>query len=133
MRVAVFVVDRFLGVLAAWLGVARAAFLGNAEQAAGRAMALNAGGSHPKTAFDTRDGAGFRYSQGGLVFGYREGDAVTVSFRPANPRGSACATAFGAVWGEPLMAAVAPLASLTWASLAFYRAEHGCGVFRRER
>lgn len=104
MRVVVLCVGVALIVLAGWLGLSTRAALAAAERVPGRVSGLNAGGSHPEIAFTTRAGVAIHYPQGGMIFGYRAGDAVEVLYRPDDPRGTAVIADFGALWGDALVA-----------------------------
>jgi hypothetical protein len=64
---------------------------------------LNFGGSHPQIEFTTRSGERVSYPQGGLIFGYREGDRVRVRYREADPSNSASLDSFGAIWFVPIL------------------------------
>ncbi|CAG9269044.1 conserved hypothetical protein [Paraburkholderia unamae] len=73
-------------------------FLHVANKAPGVVVALNADGSHPQIEFTNKRGDHISYPQGGLIFGYRIGDSVTVLYleNSRNPR--ATIDQFGAVW-----------------------------------
>lgn len=73
-------------------------FMKRAERAQGKVVALNAGGSHPEITFIKPDGQSISYPQGGLVFGYKVGDSVTVFYDEQNPT-QATVKSFGAMWG----------------------------------
>jgi hypothetical protein len=73
-------------------------FVRSATRAGGTVAALNAGGSHPQIAFQTETGEAISYPQGGLIFGMKPGDAVTVLYRADNPRATATIDAAGALW-----------------------------------
>ena len=90
--------------IALWLAAGVRSFVLTAQRAPGTVVALNAGGSHPQISFTTRTGQTIAYPQGGLIFGYRQDDAVEVLYDPANPQGSATISAIGAVWSAPLIA-----------------------------
>ncbi len=81
-------------------------FVKNAARAPGIVSALNAGGSHPQIEFVSQAGTAVSYPQGGLIFGYRTGDAVQVLYRPADPRRTACIDSFGALWFLPILFAL---------------------------
>ena len=78
-------------------------FLHSAKEAAGRVVDTPFGGSHPKIEFTVPDGRSIKYSQGGLIFGYRVGDAVQVFYYEADPDRSACLRAVGALWGASFL------------------------------
>ena len=88
----------------AW-GISTRLFVGRAETARGKVVKLNAGGSHPEIKFTAEDGKEIEYAQGGLIFGYRVGDEVTVYYDSQNPR-DCVVNSFGALWGFPLLAFV---------------------------
>lgn len=69
----------------------------------GRVVRLNAGGSHPEIAFRTRAGESVSFPQGGFIWGYRVGDAVTVRYREDAPRRSARIDSVGALWFGPIL------------------------------
>ncbi|HUB08214.1 MAG TPA: DUF3592 domain-containing protein [Myxococcales bacterium] len=99
------------GLVALVTGLSQAAFVSRAATAHGVVTRLDAGGSHPEIAFEV-GGRRFEYPQGGLIFGYRPGDAVAVLYDPANPA-HACLESAGALWFVPgLMTAI----GLFWAT-----------------
>jgi hypothetical protein len=73
-------------------------FVRSATRANGTVSALNAGGSHPQIDFQTASGETISYPQGGLIFGMKPGDAVTVLYQPDNPKATATIDAVGALW-----------------------------------
>jgi len=73
-------------------------FLRGAARANGTVTALNAGGSHPQIAFQTASGETISYPQGGLIFGVKPGDAVTVLYSADNPKQTATIDTVGALW-----------------------------------
>lgn len=75
-------------------------FVQRAEAGAGSVVKLNAGGSHPQIRFTTRTGEVLEYPQGGMIFGYKAGEAVTVLYDPGNPR-DAVVDNVGAIWSTP--------------------------------
>jgi hypothetical protein len=87
------------GLVALVTGLSQAAFVSRAATAQGVVARLNAGGSHPEIAFEV-GGRHFEYPQGGLIFGYRPGEAVEVLYDPANPA-HACLQSAGALWFVP--------------------------------
>ncbi len=95
-------------------------FIAGAVVADGAVTRLNAGGSHPQIAFRTRDGATVSYPQGGMIAGFRVGQAVRVYYDPADPSGSAMVRSFGSVWGSSLALAICG-AGLLAAGLASIR------------
>ncbi len=84
----------------------RLEFLRDAQIADGHVERLNAGGSHPQVAFTTAAGEQVSYPQGGMIFGYKPGQAVRVLYRPARPDLEPALDTFGALWGMTLMAEV---------------------------
>ncbi|MCJ8204721.1 DUF3592 domain-containing protein [Pseudomonas sp. RGM2987] len=90
-----------LGLLAiaANLILERRDFLAHAQTADGIVSHLNAGGSHPEIAFTTGTGEKISYPQGGLIFGYQQGQSVRVHYLPEQPAGSAVIDDSGALWG----------------------------------
>jgi hypothetical protein len=92
-----------LAIAAATAGSSRLAFARSASRASGTVLRLNAGGSHPEIEFATESGERLSYPQGGLIFGYRAGEEVSVLYDPENPASTACVDAFGALWFAPLL------------------------------
>jgi len=99
-----------LGLLFALIGIGllgialnltldRREFLAHAEAADGIVSHLNAGGSHPEIAFTTATGEKISYPQGGLIFGYQQGQSVRVRYLPDQPAVSAVVDDLGALWG----------------------------------
>ncbi|WP_033046277.1 MULTISPECIES: DUF3592 domain-containing protein [Pseudomonas] len=99
-----------LGVLFALIGIGllgialnltldRRDFLTHAQTADGSVSHLNAGGSHPEIAFTTGTGENISYPQGGLIFGYQQGQSVRVHYLPEQPAGTAVVDDAGALWG----------------------------------
>lgn len=84
-------------------GVSNWRFIAFAEIAQGIVTKLNAGGSHPEIKFTTKEGKEIEYPQGGLIFGYRVGDEVSVYYDSQNPK-NAVIENFGALWGFPILA-----------------------------
>ncbi|WP_260961092.1 DUF3592 domain-containing protein [Pseudomonas citri] len=85
--------------IAANLSLDRREFLAYARTADGIVSHLNAGGSHPEIVFTTDTGEKISYPQGGLIFGYHQGEAVRVHYLPEQPAGSAVIDDPGALWG----------------------------------
>jgi Protein of unknown function (DUF3592) len=85
----------------AW-GLKTYQFINNSFSAQGIVVALNAGGSHPQIKFITSEGKEIKYSQNGLIFGYKIGDQITVLYDPQNPH-EASVNAPGALWGFNLL------------------------------
>ena len=79
---------------------------------------LLAGPSHAEIRFVTAAGRVTVYPQGGLVGGYKVGDAVHVRYRPADPQGSACVDRWPAIWGGALLLLVLGTGA-AFAGLAF--------------
>ena len=104
-------------VIALLLGMRTSSFVKRATAVPGVVEALNAGGSHPQIQFTTPEGARISYPQGGLIFGYKTGQAVRVLFEPHDPAGTARIDAIGALWfdsiGLSFIGAIALLVGLT--------------------
>ncbi len=90
-------------VAAAFAAGGAQAFVRQSEAADGVVTRLLAGPSHPEIRFVTAAGQTAVYPQGGLVGGYKVGEAVRVRYRPADPRGSACVDRWPAIWGGTLL------------------------------
>ena len=80
-------------------------FANEAAESRGVVIKLNAGGSHPQIKFTTADGKEIEYPQGGLIFGYKPGDEVTVLYEKQNPQ-NATVNSFSALWGFPTLALI---------------------------
>ena len=95
-------------------------FVAGATRETGTVVRLNAGGSHPEVAFHTPDGTIISYPQGGMIVGFRVGQAVQVLYDPTDPSGSARVHSFGSLWGNSVALAVcgAGLLALGLASFA---------------
>ena len=89
-------------VVAVILGARTRAFVLRATAAPGVVEYLNAGGSHPQIQFTTPAGVRVSYPQGGLIFGYKPGQAVRVLFEQHDPAGTAHLDAFGALWFDSI-------------------------------
>ena len=85
-------------VLAVAVTAKTRAFVHNAERAEGVVVGLLAGGSHPQIKFATASQQIITYAQGGLIWGYRPGDHVTILYLSHNPKQTACINTFGALW-----------------------------------
>lgn len=83
--------------------IGRVASLRHAQAADGIVEGLNAGGSHPQVAFTTASGERISYAQNGLVFGYREKQAVRVLYVPDDAKASATVDDLGALWGMTVL------------------------------
>ncbi|KPW94106.1 DUF3592 domain-containing protein [Pseudomonas corrugata] len=99
-----------LGLLFALIGIGllciavnltldRREFLSRAQTANGIVSRLNAGGSHPEIAFTSVSGEAISYPQGGMIFGYQQGQSVRVHYLAEQPAGSAVIDDAGALWG----------------------------------
>ena len=86
--------------------------------AQGRVASLNAGGSHPEIEFTATSGETVSYPQGGLIAGWRTGDAVPVRYDPAAPARSPCIDRIAAIWTVPMALLFAALVTLgvAWAA-----------------
>lgn len=80
-------------------------FINRASSATGTVSSLNAGGSHPEIDFQTDNGQKISYPQGGLIFGYKVGDQITVLYDVNDPN-NASINSFGALWGFVLLEAL---------------------------
>lgn len=78
-------------------------FVRHAARADGEVIGLNAGGSHPQIQFVTPDSRVVSFPQGGLIFGYRQGDRVQVLFDPAEPAATATIATPGSLWFPALV------------------------------
>jgi hypothetical protein len=113
------------GVSAA--GVVR--FLRTAARATGTVVALNAGGSHPQIVFTTDTGVSVEYPQGGLVFGRRVGEQVSVRYQTADPRGTATLDTFLSLWTVPLIVGILAIFALAAGATSLPAARsHDVGV-----
>ena len=94
-------------------------FMAGALRGSGTVTRLNAGGSHPQIAFHTQNGSIVSYPQGGMIAGFRVGQAVQVLYDAVDPSGTARVRSFGSLWGTSLMLAAcgAALLALGLASL----------------
>lgn len=86
---------------------------------------MNAGGSHPQIEFVTKAGDRISYAQGGMIYGAKVGDKVTVLYRPEEPSRAPTIDRFGAVWNWPLMALILGAGFSLFASLNL--TVSGCG------
>ena len=86
--------------------------------AQGRVASLNARGSHPEIEFAATSGETVSYPQGGLVAGWRVGDAVPVRYDPAAPAHSPCIDRLAAIWTVPMGLLFAALVTfgVAWAA-----------------
>ena len=93
--------------------------MASALRGSGTVTRLNAGGSHPEIAFRTQNGSIISYPQGGMIAGFRVGQAVQVLYDAVDPSGTARVRSFGSLWGTSLMLATcgAALLALGLASL----------------
>ncbi|CAD6514270.1 DUF3592 domain-containing protein [Paraburkholderia sabiae] len=78
------------------------AFLQASVAVPGKVVALNAGGSHPRITFVTRQGETVSYPQGGFIYGMTVGESVSVRYEEARPRTSARIDVFGAIWSTTI-------------------------------
>ncbi|WP_175924537.1 DUF3592 domain-containing protein [Burkholderia latens] len=93
-------------IIAAIIGWSTRGFLQTAIAVPGEVVSLNAGGSHPQIEFVTRAGERVSYPQGGMIYGTKVGDKVTVLYQPEAPARTATIDKLGAVWNWTLMAAI---------------------------
>ncbi len=94
-------------------------FMAGSLRGRGTVTRLNAGGSHPQIAFHMQNGSIISYPQGGMIAGFRVGQAVQVLYDAVDPSGTARVRSFGSLWGISLMLATcgAALLALGFASL----------------
>ncbi len=74
-------------------------FVARAASAPGVVVRLNAGGAHPQVRFTAAAGQVIEYPQGGMIWGYRVGDAVQVLYDPQAPATDPVLNTPGALWG----------------------------------
>ena len=86
----------------------------------GHVARLNAGGSHPEIEFTAASGETVSYPQGGLVAGWRAGDAVPVRYDPTTPARDPCIDRVAAIWTVPVAFLFAGLVTVaaSWAAPA---------------
>jgi hypothetical protein len=112
------VVGAVLLLIAAYNAWNTFGFLRNATRVEGKVAALNAGGSHPQIEFQTASGESVSYPQGGMIFGMKPGDVVTVLYLADRPKLSATIEAVGALWFSTILpgglGAIFLLAALLW-------------------
>ena len=73
-------------------------FLRSAARVPGVVSRLNAGGSHPQIQFTAASGEVVGYPQGGMIWGYRAGDRVTVLYDPRQPDSDPHLDTPGVLW-----------------------------------
>lgn len=93
-------------VIAGFVAWSTRDFLQTAIAVPGEVVSLNAGGSHPQVEFVTKNGQRVSYPQGGMIYGMKVGDKVTVLYQEDAPRRTATIDRFGAVWNWTLMALI---------------------------
>ncbi|MCA7903382.1 DUF3592 domain-containing protein [Burkholderia cepacia] len=93
-------------IIAAFVAWSTHEFLQTAIAVPGEVVSLNAGGSHPQVEFVTKAGQRVSYPQGGMIYGMKVGDKVTVLYQEDAPLRSATIDRFGAVWNWTLMALI---------------------------
>jgi hypothetical protein len=108
-------------VVGSLIALSRRSFLDRAMQADGVVVRLNAGGSHPQVTFTAANGQTVSYPQGGLIWGYKEGDRVRVLYGADDPERTACIDAFGALWFVPVMLGFLGLAQVAAGLFAVFR------------
>lgn len=106
--------------ISAYMGLARQTFLSEADIAPGMVISLNAGGAHPQIEFAASDGKTYRYPQGGMIYGYRTGQAVEVLYLQKNPQLTAVISDTGAIWGPAALIALIGLGFGVLSMLTFY-------------
>lgn len=110
-------------VAAVLAGLQTGKFVGRSVTAPGQVTRLLAGPSHPEIRFITRAGEAVTYPQGGLVFGYREGQSVTVRYDPAAPKQTVTIDSLLSIWAVTLflglLGAIFAIAgaSIVWSTL----------------
>ncbi|NHL69218.1 DUF3592 domain-containing protein [Burkholderia ambifaria] len=104
-------------VIAAFIGLSTRGFLQTAIAVPGEVVSLNAGGSHPQIEFVTKTGERVSYPQGGMIYGTKVGDKVTVLYQPEAPARTATIDRFGAVWNWTLMATIFGLGFILFAAM----------------
>lgn len=100
--------------------------------ASGFVSRLNAGGSHPQIQFRTGSGEIVSYPQGGMVFGYRKGEAVKVLYDPREPSAGPIVKAFWPLWGGALECGLFGTASLFYGATRLF-AKFPVGLYWRGR
>jgi hypothetical protein len=100
-----------------------AAFLAEAQKASGLVIATPYGGSHPQIRFHVSGSLDCTYSQNGMIFGYRTGDAVTVLYNPKDPCQSPSVGGFLAIWGMDIVTLALGLVFL-WGGWHVWRTRH---------
>ncbi|WP_322047526.1 DUF3592 domain-containing protein [Paraburkholderia sp. J67] len=100
--IVMFFVGIALLLIAVFAALSTRHFLQTAIAVPGQVVSLNAGGSHPQIEFVTRTGDRISYPQGGMIFGMKVGDKVTVLYRPEAPSIRPTIDRIGAVWGAEL-------------------------------
>ena len=112
------VIGLALLLAAAAIGLHTWQWLQRSVIAQGRVASLNAGGSHPEIEFTATSGETVSYPQGGLVAGWRTGDAVPVRYDPAAPARSPCIDRVAAIWTVPMAFLFAGLVTfgVAWAA-----------------
>jgi hypothetical protein len=118
---------------AAFQGYQTNRFVQDASVSAGKVTRLLAGGSHPEIAFETGSGETVEYPQGGLIFGFSQGDPVQVLYEPGDAKGTATIRSFGALWGEAGLLAFLGLAVLVWGASLLFISAPPVGSFVRGR
>ena len=91
-----------LMVAAVWSAASTWRFVAHAVAVPGTVIRLNAGGAHPEVRFTTATNQVIDYPQGGMIWGYRVGDQVTVLYDPNDPAQPIINTR-GALWGFTAM------------------------------
>jgi hypothetical protein len=102
MFIASLVFGIVLIVIAGFTAMSTRDFLRTAIAVPGRVVAENAGGSHPQIEFVTKAGERSSYAKGGMIYGMKVGDRVTVLYRSEEPSLRPTIDKFGAVWDATL-------------------------------
>ncbi|KVL19096.1 DUF3592 domain-containing protein [Burkholderia ubonensis] len=119
-RCAVVIGAVFL-MIAAFAAWSTGDFLRTAIAVPGEVVSLNAGGSHPQVEFVTRTGERISYPQGGMIYGTKVGDKVTVLYQPEAPSRTATINRIGAVWNWTLMVFIFGVGFIFFALVNFPR------------
>lgn len=90
-------------IISGYMGLARQDFLSRADAAPGKVASLNAGSAHPQIEFAAADGKTYSYPQGGMIYGYRAGQAVEVLYLQKAPQLTAVINDAGAIWGPAVL------------------------------
>lgn len=115
------VIAMALIAVAGHLALSRVRFLTHAYIAQGVVEATPFGGSHPTIGFVTGAGQRVQYVQGGMIAGFRQGEAVRVLYLPAATNVEAVVDHWGALWGTSMLLAALSLCFAGASAQAFRR------------